>query len=144
MDHKDLKPVTFQTTLELPEKINLDCWGNILRDYLTMYSIEISKKPGAFIGHIKAFYSGHGESFIKINIYKPDIPADLLIKGEEELSRIMITVNSLVYGVTQEETVTAIDCVTGKLKDKYLVETEYYIKQSGDNNATHCGHHHHE
>jgi hypothetical protein len=144
MEHKDLNPVTFQAVFKLPEKTNLVRWGDILRYYLTMYSEKISKNKGVFIGHIKAFYLGVEGSYIKVNIYKQDIPADLTINGQEELSCIMVTVNSLVYGVTEEDTTTALDYVTDKLRSQFMVQSEYYVKKSEHTDVMHCGHHHHE
>lgn len=141
MDHKDLIPVTVQVTFLLPEKASIQRWGDIIRYYLTKYSEYLCNKKSVYIGHIKAFYSGTKNSFIKVNIFKREIPADILVKGYADVDNITLTVNSLVYGVTEEETVAALQYVSEEIEKQFMIRSNYVLKKP-ILDSKHCDHSH--
>lgn len=143
MEHKDLIPVTYQITLSLPEKSNLIRWGDIVRYFLSLYAEQLCQKKGVYIGHIKAIYPGAENSFIKVNIYKCEIPAGVVIKGQTETDSMEITVNSLVYGASEKDSLAAVQYVSKVLQKEFMVKTEYVLKKS-HKEAKHYGHSHHK
>ncbi len=124
-------PVTFQIQLSLPENSVIQRWGDILNYYFSLYAKELCNRPDVYIGHIKAIAILQDQEYIRYSKFKLDIAADLLIKGQSLYKTIAITVNSLVYGVTEEDSLRTMKYVAEKLEREFLLETTFIMERSG-------------
>lgn len=125
-------PVTLVLRLSLPEDTNLDRWCDITAFILEAYAKALTKEEGVYIGHIKALFEGAGSDYIKLSIFKEDIPVGTEVLGSNKYKEINLLVNSIVYGVDEEVSVNALRKVFEDYRN-LLIDYEIEIL-----------HHHHE
>lgn len=136
MYQSEFHPVSFVVDLSAPDKIQIDRWAQILDYYISAYSKEITKKKNAYIGHIKAISIINKNDYIKLSIYKKDIPAAIDKKGESKISNICVSINSFVYRVNYEETIKIFQNVSNVMEKQFLIKT--IINVSKDNHHQHA------
>lgn len=114
-------PVSFKIQISLIEKTSIEHWAEILKYLLTIYAKSITKKEKAYIGHIKAISIIDKDNYIKLSIYKSDIPAEVDKKGDACINNLIVSINSFVYGVDYEETKTVFNNICKAIKKEFLL-----------------------
>ena len=138
--HQDhFQPVTFSIRLILSDKTAVKRWADIVGYYLSQYAGELCQGPKVYIGHIKALAIISEKEHIKFSKFKCDIPAEVVSAGESSYETISLNLNSLVYGVTEEAAVKALDRVSEKMKKEFLLESIFKLEK-----AAHGRHEHHQ
>lgn len=141
MHRRDLQPITFIIKLNLSEKSSIARWGEIINYYLEFYAKKLCENQNVYIGHIKALSIPKEKEYIKYSKFKEDIPAQISVMGESFYDSISLTVNSLVYGVTEKNSINALELVANKMIREFLIETKFTIGKS-DKNHEHPHHYH--
>jgi len=133
-------PVTFLLKLSLPEETNLERWGKITALVLESYAKTLTKGEGVYIGHIKALFEGDGSDYIKLSIYKEDIPVGVEISGQNNYSTVQLTVNSIVCGVDEEMSLDTMRDVFNEYRNLLI---DYEIESISEHHDDHHEHHDH-
>lgn len=129
--HQDhFQPVAFSIRLILQDKASVKRWADIVSYYLAQYSGELCQRPKVYIGHIKAISILSEKEYIKFSKFKCDIPAEVVSAGESSYENISLTLNSLVYGVAEEDAVKALGRVSEKMKREFLLESTFSLERA--------------
>lgn len=139
MHQEHFQPVTFSIRLILADKAAVKRWADMVGYYLSQYAGELCQGPKVYIGHIKAIAVLSEKEYIKFSKFKCDIPAEVVSAGESSYETLSLTLNSLVYGVTEEDAVKALGRISEKMKKEFLLESTFKLEK-----AAHGRHEHHQ
>jgi hypothetical protein len=95
-----------------------------------------------YIGHIKAISILNKKEYIKFSKFKCDIPAEVVSVGESSYHSIPLILNSLVYGVAEEDAVQVLRRVSKKIKKEFLLESTFNLEKAAHDHHGHHAHHH--
>ncbi|WP_195683270.1 hypothetical protein [Alkalibacter mobilis] len=96
-------------SLEKTTREELANWSELLEQIFNCYANQVCDSNKCHIGHIKAIFTGVGKDFIKVNIYKRELPADVVYDGVNSYQRIDIIVNSIINNISSETSVKVIE-----------------------------------
>ncbi|MFZ7121121.1 MAG: hypothetical protein ACOWWH_09245 [Eubacteriaceae bacterium] len=136
MYQSEFNPVSFEIQISLIDETSIGRWAEILKYFMTIYAKSISKKEKSYIGHIKAISIIDNDNYIKLSIYRSDIPAELDKNGNSSTKTLIVSINSFVYGVDYNETITTFKEICKKMKKEFLLTITFKA-----NNIIH--HHNH-
>lgn len=74
-------------------------WEVILGDYLEKIAQHCTDIGNCVIGHIKALSIFSDQSYLRISVIAPDIPANIEGSVPEGSTELELTVNVLIYGL---------------------------------------------
>ena len=129
MHQTEFKPETFKLKIVASESIDIRRWSDILAFIVTEYAKLLTAQKGVYIGHIKALFEGVGQEYIKLSIYKEDIPVDIEFVGDSHYKELDLIINSIVYGVEQTLSLNALDQACQKYQNsliKYEIEIVHH------------------
>lgn len=113
--------VSLQIQISIAEKTSVKHWAEILKYFMSFYAKYITKDQKVYIGHIKAISIIDKDNYIKLSIYKPDITAEVDMKGEAYVDNLKVSVNSFVYSVDYEETISTFEYISQMMEKEFLL-----------------------
>ncbi len=137
MDTMKLEPLSGSVIFESEEPLMGEKWGGIIGDLFERIGRRCdSASSSAIIGHIKgiSFYSE--EKYLKISVISGSHPAEIDFSDGIETSEVKLTINVLVYGLSEY-------LLENFLKDELLFlqinsPITTTIEQLSTSNHTHC------
>lgn len=141
MYQNEFIPVTFVLKLKLPDLANLKRWTDITSYFIDKYVQEISKHKDVYIGHIKAIFTGNETDYIKLSIYKKDIPINSEYLGDGEYREIELIINSIVHGVDEETSFRTLNQKCEECRKQFMIEYKVKLEKHSDH-GQHDSHYH--
>lgn len=131
MYQNEFNPVTFILKLKLTDYAYLRRWADITGYVIEKYSQELAMAKEVYIGHIKAIFIGSEKDYIRLSVYKKDIPVNSEYAGEGEYQEIELIINSIVHGVDIETSIRTLEKICLECKKQFLID--YDIKHEMHN-----------
>ncbi|NTW71520.1 MAG: hypothetical protein HGA49_04685 [Eubacteriaceae bacterium] len=144
MYQNEFNPVTFILKLKLPEFTYLNRWTDITSYIIEKYAQELAMESEVYIGHIKAIFIGNEKDYIKLSIYKKDIPVNSEYSGEGEYQEIELIINSIVHGVDAETSIKILEKICQECKKQFLIDYDIKLEEHnshGQHDDDHKQHH---
>lgn len=145
MYQNEFKPTTFILKMSLSEETQLERWCDIAGFVLETYAKALTETDGVYIGHIKALFQGVADDYIKLSIYKEDIPVGIEVFGSSKYREISFIINSIVYGVDEGLSLQTLKQVFVGYQN-FLINYEITLIDKHDHDHNHgceLDHHHH-
>ncbi|WP_041225777.1 MULTISPECIES: hypothetical protein [unclassified Dehalobacter] len=121
MYQNEFNPITFILELKLPDPTIVKRWTDITSYIIEKYAQELSKNDDVFIGHIKAIFTGGEKDYIKLSIYRKDIPVNSECSGDGTYNEIKLIINSIVHNVDEETSIRTLDQICDKCRKQFLI-----------------------
>lgn len=112
-----LEPYAISLSWYMPTGLSAREWEDLFRRFLEHIAAECLRSGSPLIGHIKGLVLEEDGHYLKISVTSTDQPADTDGMLPNDLKKVSLALNVLVYGVPEK---TVAEIVLKASKDKAL------------------------